>query len=456
VIDRETLCDLEAEQALCGIALTDNAAADEALAVLRPEAFYRDAHRRIWQAVATLRGRRSGCDVLTVADALQAAGAEQAVPATYLPALAQSAPSPAMVLQYAEMVREANARREVVRAAKAAIAIAQDPKRDVRDVLAAASEGLRGVAEAAAAGDGPERLSDLLAGALQDIEAVYDGRVEPGLATGIPMLDRVTAGGLRRGEMFVLGGRPSVGKSSLAQDIATFVAARYGGVFFASAEMPRRTVALRGLSAESGIDGRRFSGRKGGLDPYLSDRDWPVLSDALGRLSEKGRGLWVDDQSRTMDAIAAQTRRLHAREPLCLLVVDHLQHLRAPDHAENRTQAVGRMAAECKDLAVGLGIAVLALSQLRRMAPGEERKPRLSDLRESGDIEQIADAVLLLHRPGGEVPPPLCEVECALLKQRNGEVAGFGLWHERATGRWYDAGTRPGVRAARPVAGDAS
>ncbi len=453
MIDRETLCDLEAEQALCGIALEDAAAADEALAVLRPDAFYRESHRRIWQAVATLRGRRSGCDVLTVADALQAAGKEQAVPADYLAQLARSAPAPAMALQYAEMVREAHARREIVRAAKAAMQVASDPARDLRDALAAAGDGLRNAADASAPGDGPERLSDLLVGAMDEIEAVYDGRVEPGLATGIPMLDRVTTGGLRRGEVFVLGARPSTGKSSLAQDIATFIAARYGGVYFASAEMSKRTVVLRGLASESGIDSRRFRGRKGGIDPYLSERDWPELTAALGRLSEKAHGLWVDDKSRAMEDIAAQARRLHAREGLNMIVVDHLQHLRAPGGAENRTQAVGRMAAECKDLAVGLNVAVLLLSQLRRLAPGEDRKPRLSDLRESGDIEAVADLVLLLHRGGGDVPPPLCEVECAMLKQRDGEVAAFSLWHHRPTGRWYDESNRPRhIRAA----GDAS
>lgn len=453
VIDRETLCDIDAEQALCGIALEDVAAADEALSVLSPEAFYRESHRRIWQAVGTLRAQRSGCDVLTVADAIQAAGHEQAVSADYLAQLSRSAPAPGMATQYAALVREAHARREIVRAAKAIIHVAGDPARDLSDAVSAASDGLRSAADASAPGDGPQRLSDLLVAAMDEIEAVYDGRVEPGLATGVPMLDRVTTGGLRRGEVCVLGARPSTGKSSLAQDIATFAAARYGGVYFASAEMSARAVAYRGLSSEAGIDGRRFRGRKGGGDPYLLDSDWPVLSQALGRLSEKGQGMWVDESSRTMDEIAAQARRLHAREGLSLIVIDHLQHLRAPGGAENRTQAVGRMAAECKDLAVGLRVAVLLLSQLRRLAPGEERKPRLSDLRESGDIEAVADTVLLLHRAGGDVPPPLCEIECSVLKQRDGEVAAFSLWHHRPTGRWYDESNRPRHMRA---AGDAS
>ena len=444
MIDRETLCDTEAEQALCGIALTDTAAADEAMALVRPEAFYREAHRRIWQAVGTLRVRRSGCDVLTVADALQAAGDEHAVPATYLPALAQSAPSASMVLQYAEMVREAHARREVVRAAKAALATASDPARDLREVQAAVAEGLRGAA-AAAAGDGPVRVSDLVVAAVDEIESVYEGRVEPALATGVVDIDRAMDGGLRRGEMTVLGGRPSVGKSSLAQEIAAFVAVRHGHVLIASAEMSAAMVARRALSGASRIDGRRFSGRRG-ADPSMQDADWPALMHAVARLGESATRLWVDDRSRTMDAIAAQARRLHARDGLCLLVVDHLQHLRAPDHAENRTQAVGRMAAEVKDLAVALNIAVLVLSQLRRLAPGEDRKPRLSDLRESGDIEQVADTAILLHRAGGDVPPPLCEVEAALLKNRNGDLAALRLWHERATGRWFDRTSRPGQR----------
>lgn len=432
MIDRETLCDLEAEQAACGIALCDPSAADQMLAVLRPESFYRDAHRRLWGAVLRLRQKRSGCDVLTVADDLQAAGAENAVDPAYLSQLAGAAPSPTMAAEYAALVREAHSRREIVRAAKVAIAGAQDPARTLEDVRDSVAAALRDAAEAAAAVEGPVSLADAVLEAYQHIESVYEGRERPGIGTGIGVVDRWT-GGLHKGELTLLGGRPSVGKSSLAQEMASHIASRGGRVYMASAEMPRRTVAMRGLSAEGAVDGRRLRGT-----PPLDGDDWGRLSRALGVLQGFGGRFFVDDRSRNTGDIAAQARRLHAQQHLSLIVVDHLQHLQSPKALDNRAQAIGRMAAECKDLAVSLDVPVLALSQLNRQAPGGNRRPELHDLRDSGELEQIADVVLLLHRASEDPPPPLCRVDCAVAKERNGELGAFALWHHRPTGRWYD------------------
>ena len=436
MIDPKSLCDLEAERAVIGAAMIEPSAADECLALLRAESFYRESHRRIWASVGRLRGKGLGCETLTLADDLQAAGnLDAAGGLSYLSDLEAGSATTANASHYARLVLEAHARREARRGADLVRDRAQDPTADLAAVREAAEEMRRAVADCAPTG--PAQLSTMVQPAYLSVERIYDGAEEPGIPTGLPMMDR-WLGGLHRGELTLLGGRPSVGKSSLAQEIATRVAADGGCVLFASAEMDGRTVALRALSARARVDGRKFRG-----EPRMEKDDWTRVSKALASLTEIGKRLWVDDRSRTMADIAAQARRLHAREPLTLLVVDHLQHLRSPKDADNRTQAIGRMAQECKDLATGLGIAVLALSQLNRQAPGGERKPRLHDLRESGELEQIADVVLLLHRPGDEAPPPLCEVECAVAKHRNGEVGAFSLWHERATGCWYDASQRP-------------
>lgn len=433
VLDPRTLCDLEAEQAVLGACLLDAAAADECLAILRPEAFYREGHRRIWRCMARLRGDRRGLDVLTVSDALQAAGdLEAAGGVVYLSDLTAAVPSTANAPEYAQSVAEAHVRRELVRAARDAAETAADAGRNIAEVREAVLGRVARAAESTAAAERPATLADVVAAAYVHVGDVHEGSESAGIGTGIGALDRVL-GGLRRGELVVLGGRPSVGKSSLAQEIATAVAATGGPVLFASAEMPRRTIGLRALASEAGVDGRRLRG-----SPRMDEADWSRLGRAVTALQAVGQRLWIDDRSRTVPDIVAQARRLHAESPLALVVIDHLQHLRSPRDSENRNQAIGAMATACKDLATGCNCAVLALSQLNRQAPSQDRRPRLHDLRESGAIEQVADVVLLLHREAEDPPPPVCQVDCAIAKERNGETGKVRLWHERPTGRWYD------------------
>ena len=448
MLDPATLCDLDAEQALLGAAMLDRVAADECLAAVPTQALYREPHRRIWEALRSLRADGSGCDLLTVADALSSAGRWDAVEAaggaSYLGDLCASVPAVASARQYAAAVLEAYVRREARAALQSATAVCGDPGSSMDEVRAAMERGVQAVAEAMASKDAAPTLDSLVADAWRYVEAMHDGSEAPGMSMGLPVLDRCIGGGLHPGELTVLGGRPSVGKSSLAQQIAHAAARQGRRVLFASAEMDGRTVALRALAHEGGVDSRKLRG-----SPRLQDGEWPRLSHAVGELSRWGACLMVDAASRTMPQIAAQARRLHARDRLSLLVVDHLQHLRQTDRQDNRAQAVGRMAAECKDLATTLGIAVIALSQLNREAPNAGREPRVSDLRESGEIEQLADVVLLLHRDADTAPPPVVDVACIIAKQRNGEIGKLTLRHERATGRW----TEPPGTQRRDAAG---
>jgi replicative DNA helicase len=306
-----------------------------------------------------------------------------------------------------------------------------DPGSTPEDLVRLLDSVRRVMADAAAARRPVDRLDELVVSAMGRVEDLYAGRESVGVPTGLGVLDAWCGGGLHRGDLTILGGRPSVGKSSLAQSIASHVARGGGRVYFASAEMGAEAVAIRALAAESGIDGRKFRGH-----PRMEERDWPAVGQAVGRIGRYGPNLLVDTRSRTMPAIAAQARRLHAQEPLTLIVVDHLQHLQTVGREENRTRAVGAMAAAAKEMAATLDVCVLVLSQLSRESPNAERKPRLSDLRDSGEIEQLADVVLLLHPDG--TGDGRTKVRCLVAKHRNGELGELGLVHERSTGRWFD------------------
>lgn len=453
MLDPATLADDAAEQALLGCALLDAAVADEQLGDVPDQSFGREAHRRVWAAVRILRATGGGTDVLTVAEALQRAGDWDPVEAqggsSYLADLIAAVPAPALAPQYAASVVEGHVRRTARTELLRAVSVCADPGKSIQDLHEAVAAASRRLAEAAAGRRRTETLSTLAVRAYQQAEALYRGEARAGIATGLPALDAWTGGGLHRGELWILGGRPSVGKSSLAQQIAAAVAAGGGRVLVASAEMSGETVGLRALAAESGVDGRRLRG-----SPRPTAADWAALSQAVARIERYGPSIEVDTASRTMSAIVAQARRLHAQEPLALVVVDHLQQLRSEGREDNRAQAVGRMASDAKALAVALDCCVLVLSQLNRAAPAEKRRPRPSDLRDSGEIEQQADLVALLHRP--DDAPPSSPVELIIAKHRNGELGTLRLGHDRPTGRWAAAaaggGAAPAEDAGRPRA----
>ena len=440
-MDATTLCDLDAEQAVLGAALLDPSAADQCATLLRPEDFWRELHRLIWSAVTALRSRSVPCDLLAVAQEMQHGGAgtaaalDEAGGVGYLADLSASVPATANAAHYAEAVRAGAMRRAVVRAATLAVYAARDLQRDPAEVAAAVDAALREVADAAAAPTGPVALPDLLQPAWEFVEGIHEGTREPGISTGIPLLDRHINGGLHPGELAVLGAAPSQGKSALAQALSLHIAARSRTVLYATPEMTGLTLALRALAYRSGVDLRRLWG-----SPRMAADDWPLLSRAVGALSEECRTLWVEDRATTWDAIAAHARRLHARQPLTLLVVDHLHELEWPAGADSEVRALGEIVAGCKRLAKAMGIAVLLLSQLNRTARAEKRAPALHDLRGSGAIEQHADLVLLLHPrvEEGETPPREVSVDVLIGKQRNGPVGALRLLHDRTTGRFRD------------------
>lgn len=435
MIDRDRLCDTEAEQAVLGAAMLDLTAADDCLAVLRPDMFASDRHRRAWVGVAALRARSSGVDPLSLGDELQRSGdLDAAGGPTYLADLQASLPATANATHYAGIVRDLYVRRQIVAAARKAQAAACDVESAIGEVAAAVDSGLRAAADAAAAPDGPVPLSELVVPAYQRIEAIHDRSLEPGIPTGIDLLDALIGGGLHRGELAIVGAPPSEGKSALAEAVAIHMAMHGRRVLYETPEMTRMQVALRALAYVGGIDLRRFSGR-----PGMEACDWPALSRAVGDLSERGRELHIEDRANTIEAISANARRMNSRGRLDLIVVDHLHELEWPKGAGNENNAIGEIVRQCKALAKALDCPVMLLSQLNRNARSEKREPELHDLRGSGAIEQHANLALLLQRKDeGESPPRKVTVLVKIAKNRDGVTGRIYLEHDRATGRFSD------------------
>lgn len=443
MIDPTTLADPDAERAVIGSAMLDPSMADQCLALLRPEAFARELHRMAWAAVIALRSKNAACDMVAIADEVQRTHAVPDDLLLTLEAALTSVAAPGNAPTHALAVREAATRRALVRAAKAVETAARELTAPLEAVCSQAHSEMATAADEGADTEVPPDLASLIPDAWAYIELVHENPEAGGLNTGIRLLDRCTNGGLHAGELWVLGAPPSEGKSALAEWLSLLIAMRAGRVYYATPEMTRRTVALRAMSAVGGVDLRGLYGQG------LGDREWSGLSEAMSKLANRGKSLFVDDRSRSMDAIAAQARRLHSRYPLDLIVIDHLHELSRPTGAKDDTAAVTANVGAAKDLCKALGAPVLLLSQLNRDARRDKRTPAMHDLRGSGAIEQHGDVVILLQRREQEGPPSeMAAVDLHIAKHRNGPTGTVTLIHNRATGRWWDPKDTSAGRAA--------
>ena len=368
-------------------------------------------------------------DLVTMFDRLKAAGkADDVGGLAMLNALAQCATGTANVRRHAEIIAEKAHRRALIALCDEAstAAFGSDETPAVLDRLSTAVAQL----ERRRMPKSPKSLAELLPARIDRISALHAGEGKSGTPTGVDRLDRLLAGGLRDGAVYVLAARPSVGKSALAQAIGEHVAANEGPALMLSQEMPDSEVADRALARMGGISYERIqTGR-------LQDDDWSRLTEA----AEYGSRLpfYVDDQPALRLAdIRAKTRQVKG---LRLLIVDYLQ-LSVGD-GENRTQEVGAISRGIKALAKELGVPVLLLSQLSRKVeerPG--REPQLSDLRDSGEIEQDADVVIFLW-PKTEREDGTKLVGCKLEKNRQGKkgaAARFGLDFDGARQTWSES-----------------
>ena len=420
---------LEAEQAVLGGVMLDNDAWFNVLEITAGSDFYRPQHQIIFEAMGYLAEDNEPLDVVTVSTRLQHSGLlEKAGGAIYLAEIAENTPGASNVVAYAKIVRERSTLRQLLGAANRIAESAFNPDgRPTADLVDTAEQEIFRISEGRMTEGGPQPVIPLLSQAVEKIEKLFQSREAiTGLPTGFHDLDRMTAG-LQSSDLVIVAARPSMGKTALSINMAehAVMSPGDGAVLFFSMEMPADQIVLRMLSSLGRIDQTRM--RTGDLQ----DDDWPRFTSAVSQLKDKK--LYVDD-SPALSPTEVRTRaRRTSREAggLKLIVVDYLQLMRgSSDRQENRTNEISEISRSLKAIAKEMKCPVIALSQLNRSLESRENKrPVMSDLRESGAIEQDADVILFIYRD--EVYHPESEdkgkAEIIISKQRNGPIGSLKL-----------------------------
>jgi replicative DNA helicase len=384
--------DLIAEQSVLGGMLLSKDAIADVVEIIRERDFYRPAHELIYDAILDLYGRGDPADPVTVAAELTKRGdIARAGGAPYLHTLISSVPTAANANYYARIVRDRAILRRLVEAGTKIVQLGYSEEGDVDDAVDAAQAEVYQVTESRMSEDYIQ-LSELLPAALDEIEAISSGVTDEGIKSGFKDLDALT-NGFHPGNMIVLAARPAVGKSTLGLDIARHASIHNGdtSVIF-SLEMSRSEITMRMLSAEARVGLNNI--RSGSL----SDDEWGRLAKRMGEISQAP--LFIDDSPNlSLMEIRSKARRLKQRHNLKLIVIDYLQLMTSGKKVESRQQEVSEFSRNLKLLAKELNVPIIAISQLNRSPEQRsDKKPMLSDLRESGSIEQDADMVILLHR----------------------------------------------------------
>ena len=427
--------DMVAEQSVLGGMMLSKDAIADVVEILRGGDFYRPAHEIIYDAVVDLYGRGEPADVVTISDHLTKRQELQRIggPA-YLHNLAQSVPTAANAAFYAEIVRERAILRRLVEAGTKIVQLGHTADGEVDGIVNEAQAEIYSVAENRQSEDYVS-LSDALGPTIDEIEtnSSHDGGLT-GIPTGFRDLDDLTHG-FHGGQMIIIAARPAMGKSTLALDFARSAAVRHGmtAAFF-SLEMGRNEIAMRLLSAESRI---LFGDlRKGNI----RDEDWDKMAEAVDQLNDVP--LFIDDSpNMTLMEIRAKCRRLKQRNNLKLVVLDYLQLLSSGKRAESRQQEVSEFSRTLKLLAKELDVPIIALSQLNRGSEQRpDKRPQVSDLRESGSIEQDADMVLLLHRDEvyDKETERAGEADIIVAKNRNGPTKDIVVAFQGHYARFQD------------------
>ncbi|MEI6671534.1 MAG: replicative DNA helicase [Actinomycetes bacterium] len=428
--------DLIAEQSVLGGMLLSKDAIADAIEILRERDFYRPAHELIYDAILDLYGRGEPADAVTVSAELTKRGdIARAGGAPYLHTLISSVPTAANAGYYAKIVREHAIMRRLVEAGTKIVQLGYTTEGEVDDAVDQAQAEVFAVTERRASEDYVQ-LSTLLPQALDEIEAISKGIGVEGVMTGFSDLDKLT-NGLHPGNMIVIAARPAVGKSTLGLDIVRHasIEKKMTSVIF-SLEMSRSEITMRMLSAESRVGLNQI--RSGSL----TDEEWSRLARRMGEISDAP--LFIDDSPNlSMMEIRAKARRLKQRHDLKLVVIDYLQLMTSGKRVENRQQEVSDFSRQLKLMAKELNVPVIAISQLNRSPEQRsDKKPMLSDLRESGSIEQDADLVILMHREDMyDSQSRLGEADFIVAKHRNGPTRTITVTAQLHFARFVDMPT---------------
>ncbi len=446
LLERVPPQNIEAEQATLGSMLISKEAVYEVVDILYPEDFYRESHKKIYSAILDLFREDKAIDIITVSEKLKEYKILDEVGGIpYLAELVDSVPSASNVIYYAKVVEKKAILRSLIKAATDIITISYDETEDVMDILDKAERSIFEVSEKRSRGY-ILSLKELVSKTVGELEVQYNtGEIVTGLPTGFNRFDEMTTG-FHPSDLIIIAGRPGIGKTAFTLNIAQYLGVvKKKPVLFFSLEMSKEQIVERMLCSEARVNAQRLRQR------HLIESDWPKLTMAAGRLADAP--IYIDDTpGLSVLEIKVKSRRAKMRYNIEAIFIDYLQLMSSGNkRKENRQQEISEISRSLKSLARELGVPVIAASQLSRAVESRENKrPQLSDLRESGAIEQDADLVVFIFRQAyydkikGKKREDTQEANIAEIiigKQRNGPIGTVKLTFREEYGRFENLTT---------------
>jgi len=416
---------IEAEQSILGAILLDDEALPKALEIVTPEDFYKKAHKKIFQAMVELFDRGEAIDLITLTDYLKQKGElEEAGGAGYISSLVSMVPTSANIRYHAKIIKEKSLLRGLIRECTEIVSMVYEETIPADEMVDVAEKKIFSLSEYRI-NESFSSLKDVVKDSFEMIEKLYERKEAiTGIPSGFKDLDEMTSG-FQPGDLIIIGGRPSMGKTAFALNIAQYVGVETGApVAIFSLEMSKRQLAIRLLAAEAMVDSKKL--QRG----FIKKEDWHKLTSAAGRLAEAP--IYIDDTPNiSVIEMRAKSRRLKAEHGLSLIIIDYLQLIRGRGNVERREQEISEISRSLKALAKELDLPVIALSQLNRaVEQRHDKMPTLADLRESGAIEQDADVILFLYRDevyNKNKPENKGKAIVRIAKQRNGPTGDIKL-----------------------------
>lgn len=424
VLEKLPAQNIEAEMAVLGSMIIDDTAISVAAEFIDSSAFYREAHKKIFEAILELSNSNKAVDIITLTDELKRKGLlDEVGGVSFLAALANTVPTAANISHYVNIVKEKSVLRALANNATRIVAMCYESEGNIDELVDSAERLIFEVSDRKSQTT-YAHLKEVIKDAIDTIDRLYQRKAHvTGIPTGFVEFDIKTAG-LQSSDLIVVAGRPSMGKSAFALNIVEYagIVEKLPVAFF-SLEMSKEQLVQRMLCAHAKVDAHKV--RTG----YLAPSDWPRLTAAAGKLSEAQ--IFIDDTPAiSIMELRAKARRIKMHHDIQLIVLDYLQLMRGKISSESRQQEISEISRSLKALARELNVPIMAISQLSRAVEmRQDHRPQLSDLRESGAIEQDADVVVLILREEYYNPTPenQGQAEIIIAKQRNGPVGSLKL-----------------------------